>query len=270
VPRLDFSTRVRNCARDHRLRVHFPTPIYTDCSEAESTFDVVKRPLGVPANTTDWIEQPVPTHPQKTFVDVHNGKIGLMVVNRGLPEYEALQEEDGKVTIALTLLRCVGWLSRDDYPCRKGHAGPALETPEAQCMGDYVFEYALVPHAGTWLNAFEQAHAFNAPLRAVSTDGHAGTLPLEQSLLTLEGKGLVLSAVKTAETGDGFIVRFYNITDEPTTARLRTSLPAKAAMRVNLAEEELEPLHIDHSGILAIPVRGKQIITVKWTGFENG
>lgn len=266
VPRLDFSTRVRNCARDHRLRVRFPTPISTDFSEAESTFDVVKHPLGVPANTEDWIEQPVPTHPQKTFVDIHDDKIGLMVINRGLPEYEALQEEDGKVTIALTLLRCVGWLSRDDFSCRKGHAGPGLETPEAQCIGEYAFEYALVPHAGTWQNAFGQAHAFNAPLRAVRTASHTGTLPPEQSLLTLEGNGLVLSAVKTAEAGDGLIVRFYNITDETVTAQLRLSVPAKAAMLVNLAEEELQPLHIDDVGTVAIQVKGKQIVTVKLAG----
>lgn len=269
VPRLDFSTRVHNCARDHRLRVHFPTPISTDFSEAESTFDVVKHPLGVPANTDDWIEQPVPTHPQKTFVDIHDDKIGLMVINRGLPEYEALQEEDGKVTIALTLLRCVGWLSRDDFPCRKGHAGPGLETPEAQCIGEYTFEYALVPHAGTWQNVFGQAHAFNAPLRAVCTTSQTGTLPPEQSLLTLEGNGLVLSAVKTAEAGDGLVVRFYNITDKAVTARLHLSVPAKAAMLVNLAEEELEPLRLDDTRTVTIPVKGKQIITVKWADFED-
>nr|MBC7244599.1 hypothetical protein [Chloroflexota bacterium] len=267
VPRLDFSTQISNHARDHRLRVYFPTPVHTDCSESEGTFDVIRRPLGIPNNTEDWIEQPVPTHPQKTFMDVNDGEIGLMVINRGLPEYEAFRETDGSVTIALTLLRCVGWLSRDDYPCRKGHAGPLLETPEAQCIGDYVFEYALMPHAGTWQSVYQHAHAFNAPLWAVSTNSHAGTMPLEQSLLTLEGKGLVLSAVKEAESGDGLIVRFYNITDEPVTARLRTSMPAKSAMLVNLAEEVLEPLHLDDTGAVAIPVKGKQIVTVKWTGF---
>lgn len=268
VPRLDFSTRISNRARDHRLRVHFPTPVCTDYSEAESAFDVVQRPVGVPTNTEEWIEQPVPTHPQKTFVDVNDGEIGLMVINRGLPEYEALQEQDGSVTIALTLLRCVGWLSRDDYPCRKGHAGPLRETPEAQCIGDYTFEYALLPHTGTWHSIYQHAHAFNAPLWAVSTNSHAGTMPLEQRLLTLEGKGLVLSAVKVAEAGEGLIIRFYNITNEPTLARLRTSMPAKAAMLVNLAEEELEQLPIEDAGTMTIQAKEKQIITVKLTCFD--
>ena len=263
VPRLDFRTKIENLAHDHRLRVHFPTPINTNYSEAESTFDVVRRPLGIAQNTADWVEQPVPTHPQQTFVDVSDGQIGLMLINRGLPEYEVLQEDKGTATIALTLLRCVGWLSRDDYPCRRGHAGPALETPEAQCIGSHVFEYALVPHAGTWQHTYQEAHAFNAPLRAVEAQQHKGIMPREQSLLTLQGKGLVLSTIKLAETGDGLIVRFYNITTESTTAHTQTCIAPKSAVRVNLAEQALQELSIDGSGSITIETKGKQIVTVK-------
>jgi len=265
VPRLDFRTEVDNQARDHRLRVHFPTPVHAKYSEAESSFDVVQRPLGVPDDTADWVEQPVPTHPQKSFVDVNDGAIGLLVINRGLPEYEVLQEEDGSATVALTLLRCVGWLSRDDYPCRKGHAGPALETPEAQCLGHHVFEYALVPHAGTWQHAYPEAHAFNAPLRAVVTQQHDGSLPLTQSLICLQGDGLVLSAVKAAEAGDGLIVRFYNVNSEPSVAHLQSHTPAQSATLVNLAEQQLQPLSMDGSGWITVEVQGKQIATVKLT-----
>ena len=263
IPRLDFRTEVDNYARDHRLRVYFPTPVHTNCSEAESTFDVVQRALGVPSNTADWIEQPVPTYPQKTFVDVNDGVIGLMVINRGLPEYEVMRENDGSVTIALTLLRCVGWLSRDDYPCRQGHAGLALETPEAQCLGHHVFEYVLLPHVGTWQCAYPEAHAFNAPLWAVSTNLHNGTMPLTQSLISLNGEGLVLSAVKAAEAGDGLIVRFYNITAEPAIAYLQTYVPAKSAVLVNLAEQKLQDLKVNGSGAISVETRGKQIVTVK-------
>ena len=34
--------------------------------------------------------------------------------DRGLPEIAALPDQHGHITLALTLLRCVGWLSRDD------------------------------------------------------------------------------------------------------------------------------------------------------------
>jgi len=262
VPRLDFRTEVDNRACDHRLRVHFPTWLHTDCSQAEGTFDVLRRPLDVPQDTADWVEQPAPTHPQQSFVDVSDGTVGLMVINRGLPEYEVLREGDGCATVALTLLRCVGWLSRDDFPARKGHAGPALETPEGQCPGHHVFEYAIVPHANGWENAYAQAHAFNAPLRATTTSQHSGILPPAESLVHLQGDGLVLSAVKGAECGDGLVVRFYNITDTPTTARLKTSVPIRCAALVDLAEEAQLDLPVLRSG-LAVEVKGKQIVTAK-------
>ena len=35
----------------------------------------------------------------------------------------------------LTLLRCVGWLSRGDLGTRRGHAGPELPVPGPQCLG---------------------------------------------------------------------------------------------------------------------------------------
>ncbi len=108
--------------------------------------------------------------------------MGLMVANRGLPEIEALRAGQG-TELALTLLRSVGWLSRADMSIRRGHAGPGLPTPEAQCIGEYTFEYALIPHGGAWMDAFDQAQAFNAPLRAVSTLAHAGALPSKSSFV---------------------------------------------------------------------------------------
>ena len=268
--RIDFTTTVENRAKDHRLRVHFPTPIQTDCSHAEGHFDVVQRPLDLPKDTADWFEQPVPTHPQRTFVDVNDGERGLMVINKGLPEYEVLRRTGG-VTVALTLLRCVGWLSRGDLACRRGHAGPALETPGAQCLGKYTFEYALVPHAGNWETCFAQAHAFNAPLRAVPTAVHSGPLPPQLSFVEVEPAssstghkaGLVLSAIKQAERGDGFIVRLYNISAEEVRGRLKLyHSPARATL-VNLNEEELEELKGNERGEIELSVRGKQIVTMK-------
>jgi alpha-mannosidase len=251
--------------------VLFPTRRHVGCSEAESAFDVVQRPLGVPADTDGWAEQPVPTHPQQTFVDVSDGRTGLLVANRGLPEFEVLaegpgtsrEEADGTATIALTLLRCVGWLSRDDFPCRQGHAGPAVETPEAQCLGRATCHYSLVPHAGSWQDAYAHAHAFHSPLRAVGTDPHKGTLPAMGSLVRIEGQGLVLSAIKAAEASDGLIVRMYNITPQPSRARLSACRPIRRAELVDLAEQEQAALQPDASSAVTVEVKGKQIVTVK-------
>lgn len=278
VRRVDIQTTVDNQARDHRLRVHFPTPIHTDVSHAEGHFDVVARPVDLPADTADWAEQPTPTHPQRTFVDVTDGERGLMVINRGLPEYEVMREKDEElkgtrensgVTVALTLLRCVGWLSREDLVNRPGHAGPGLSTPGAQCPGRHVFEYALVPHAGGWQSCFRQAHAFNVPLRALPTGIHRGNLPLTGSFITAEPETVVVSAVKVAEAEDGLIVRVYNIGDESVEAKLRLWRPFRRAVLVNLNEEEKggteESGKLRKLRELKFTMRRKQVVTWKFT-----
>ena len=95
------------------------------------------------STTTRGFETPVATYPQKSFVDISDGERGFMLANRGLPEYEAIEEADGTITIALTLLRCVEWLSRDDLSTRKGHAGPGMHTPGAQMQGRWKFQYSI-------------------------------------------------------------------------------------------------------------------------------
>nr|NIN68447.1 hypothetical protein [Anaerolineae bacterium]NIN98542.1 hypothetical protein [Anaerolineae bacterium]NIQ81438.1 hypothetical protein [Anaerolineae bacterium] len=263
VRRIDIHTTVTNHAHDHRLRVHFPTPWRVASSFAESAFDVVERPVDLPKDTNGWIEQPVPTHPQATFVDVSDGHSGLMVANKGLPEYEAFREGNG-ATIALTLLRCVGWLSRDDLSCRRGHAGPEVETPEAQCLGTHSFDYALIPHTGDWRTALNEAYAFNAPLRGIVTDRHAGTLRLEGSFVKISPSCLTISAIKNPEEGEGLVVRFHNTEDHEVKAEVCLYWLYDRASLVNLNEEELRELPVDDQGKVSLPVRGKEIVTFKF------
>ena len=58
------------------------------------------------------------------------------VASRGLSEYG---QEGG---LSLTLVRSVGWLSRDDLPERPSQAGPPYPVPGAQCQREVQAEYA--------------------------------------------------------------------------------------------------------------------------------
>jgi len=262
VPRVDIETTVDNRVADHRLRVLFPTPFHTDQVLAEGQFDVVARSLDLPEDTAGWIEQPVPTIPQCGFSAVQAAEQGLMVANRGLPEVEVIRGASG-VTIALTLLRCVGWLSRDDLACRSGLAGPGLPTPDAQCPGAHTFAYALIPFTGPLSAALHQAQAFRAPLRAVVNPAGHGSLPPSQSWIDLAPPELVLSALKPAEDGDGVIVRFWNTTDRPVTARLSTGFEVESAEQVNLLEDRWESVSVHLRRWIELPVRGKQIVSLR-------
>jgi alpha-mannosidase len=280
VRRIDIHTTVENNAKDHRLRVLFPVSYTIEKVAAEGTFEVRLRPVTTPhpENVSDWAEAPVNTFPQKRFVDLSDGRTGLAVLNRGLPEYEVLQSgpglAPGQMALALTLLRCVEWLSRDDLSTRQGHAGPMEYTPEAQCPGRHEFDYALVPHRGSW-DAEEgivlrEAQAFNLPARAMVSGQHDGQLRPSTSLIEIAPPELVLSALKRSLDGQGWIARVYNPLDHAVEAVLRPGLACQEAFVANLLEEARTPLtdqDVSSGSALPqrsirLPIRAGEIVTV--------
>jgi len=271
IPRIDIETDIDNRAKDHRLRVHFPTAIRAGRSQAEQHFGVVSRPIGVPEHDDTWFETPVTTYPQKSFVDISDGERpdgrpsgrGFMLANRGLPEYEAIEEADGTIMIALTLLRCVEWLSRDDLSTRRGHAGPEMHTPGAQMQGLWKFQYSLIPHEGGWENAFAEARRFGRPLRAVRTSRGDGTLPASGSLVEIEPPQVILSALKLAEDGEGVVARVYNIANEPVESRVRLLLPFERVERIDLNEENPELIESE-DGAVRFQLKPNEIATLKF------
>ena len=265
VARLDVHTEIENRAKDHRLRVHFPAPFKVAAADYDGHFEVLRRKIGLPEPGKDWVEAPRPETHQRAFTDISDGSVGLMLANRGLPEVEVLNTSSG-AELALTLLRCVGGLSRDDLTQRRGHAGPGTETPGAQMPGKCAFDYALIPHAGDWRSAYPEAYAFNAPLRAVTGALHAGNLPACGSFIEHSPAQFVISALKPAEDGEGWIVRGYNITAQPVRAGLRPARtrPAPTAHLANMAEETLEPLPVEQDGWVHFTARGHEVVTVKF------
>ena len=268
VPRLDIQTEVdngdrNNCGLDHRLRVHFPAPFTVTDANYDGHFEVVRRLLGVPASDETWAEQPRPEAPQRLFTDISDWITGLLVANRGLPEVEVLKQSDGKAEIALTLLRCVGWLSRDDLSTRKSHAGPFLATPQAQMIGKWTFDYSVIPHSGgDTILSYQQAYGFSAPLRAVSTPPHDGKLPAKGSFIQVSPPEFILSAVKTAEDGQGWLVRGYNITAEEIPVTLQPWRRFPHAARITLAEQPLSTLAPAADGSVTFTARGHEIVSV--------
>lgn len=266
--RIDIHTVVDNRAKDHRLRVAFPVPFRVESSHADGTFEVRERPVETPRpeNLAEWSEEPVNCYPQKRFVDVSDGALGLGVLNRGLPEFEITSDDAGHLAVALTLLRCVGWLSRGDLSTRRGHAGPMELTPEAQCQGINEFDYALVPHNGDWEAdeslVLREAQAFNMPVRVVAANQHEGDLPSTSALLSVEPRILVVSAIKRSNNDEGMLVRVYNPSGHAVEATIRPGFASERVYAANLLEEPGEQLFWQSGEPLHIGIRGGEIVTL--------
>ena len=263
---VEFRTLVRNRARDHRLRVLFTLGRAAMSSAAEMQYTVVSRPVRADSWEGYGQEEPPNTNPQGYWVDVTSQGYGIAVLNDGLPEYELLPGEEG--VLALTLLRCVGWLSRPDLTTRRGNAGPQIEAPEAQCLGDYTFRYALVPHQGDWKDALVPALAqrFALPPRPfpLLNTPKDPQLPAVMSFLRLTPPSLVLTALKKAEDAELLVARFYNPTAGAVEAQLELGLPVIAAYELTLAEERVRSLAVNGHGVRLV-VGPSKIATI---GFE--
>lgn len=274
--RVEIKTLLKNVVKDHRLRVHFPTGIEADHCYAEEPFDVAKMPIAdapTPKELSARMRElmiagrytePINTHPFQNFVDYSDGEKGLAIISRRVTEYEILPENG---TVALTLLRSVGWLARYDLLTRIGDVGPHIFTPEAQCLGDQVFYYSIYPHSGDWSEekAHVEAFSHNLKLRAVQKTG-SGTLPDELGFLSLTSdpaSAFRMTAFKRAESGDGVIVRFFNTLETDVQGELRSwGSEDYETVRTNLNEEVSEKLS-NENAVVKIQAGKKEIITLK-------
>ena len=150
-------------------------------------------------------------------------------------------------------------------PVRQGHAGPAYETPGGQVMGKWAYDYSIIPHTGDWRETCQNAYAFETPLRAVTTALHAGEIAEEGSFITHTPAEFVISAIKEAEDGKGWLVRGYNNSPEFINLNLKPLRRFGASKLVNLAEFEISPLEANADGEIQITVAGYAIICVLFT-----
>jgi alpha-mannosidase/mannosylglycerate hydrolase len=212
VARADLEITVDNPARDHRLQLLAPLGEPLASAEYAAHFDLVRRPTAEPKGDGGWAEQPRAEQPVGGFLAGRRASdgAGLLVSAPGLRE--GVAEPDG--TLAFTLLRSFGWLSRDDLVNRRGGAGPELETPGGQELGVHRFALALVPFSGPLSGARAEAEASALPPRAACTRIGAGSLPLACTLLRVGPDDFAVTAVKRGERGDALAVRGVNLGEQ--------------------------------------------------------
>ena len=247
---------VDNTAKDHWLRANFPTDINTNISWSDSHFDVISRDIPVP-DPTGWVEQPRGMHPLRTFVDLTDGKNGLALLNKGLFEYEAFEDE--KHTLALTLIRA----------CRiklMVSEEKQTELPDVgiQCPGVHTFEYAICPHNGDWAgaNLLTKAMEYIAPVRAAMTGRGKGELPLQNSCFAVDNPNVHVTVVKQAEDGKGLIVRFFNPFDNKEKVVFTFGRDIAKATQCKMDESEVGDIKTNGK-TLTYEADAKKIITLK-------
>ncbi|MCW2925922.1 MAG: glycoside hydrolase, family 38 [Thermoleophilia bacterium] len=264
-PLAQLVVELDNRALDHRLRARASAGVRGVRVESHGHFAVIDRTARPAQPRGAWKQEPPGLdHCLGAVRLVQDGPEprDLLIAGRGLHEYEVHEHpagaRDGETSIELTLLRSVGWLSRDDVEGRPGHAGPGLPTPGAQCLGRHRVDLAvgsvlrpgMTPEAAR-LAAVDAAREYLAPPLVLEPFGiearqESGALARARDVLEVTpdgararvealglrvgGEGVVPSATKLADDGSGdLVVRWWAPVG---TGQARARLELDPAVRV--------------------------------------
>ena len=232
---LQISYLVDNRACDHRLRLLVNTGIQSTISLADAPFDVLGR-----GESDHWFNTMSKVMPNTSFALLEDQQGGCAVFTEGQHEYEHLMQSQ---MLAFTVVRSTGVITRNAATDRV-EGGAQWLCPENQCLRRIEGKIGLHPYAGGWIEADIPALAkcFRNPLLTafapMDTHKFAGgrpavqdteiqeffyrpepwedvILPNNQSAVLVEGRGLLVTALKLAEDGKSFILRIVNLTDNP-------------------------------------------------------
>jgi mannosylglycerate hydrolase len=248
-----------NQATDHRVRARVPTG-FPGGSVAGMQFGRVARGVETPTPAAPAaLEAPVHTAPAHRFVAAWGERGGLALLAPGFFEYEHTPSGD----LLFTLVRAVGALSRGDLPPRPGHAAWPTPTPGAQCLGATRVELALAPLQQSDSPEAMWEHVFT-PIRGMWIRDAVDLAPPAGSV-TLEGAGLVCSAMKPPAQGSEFamVLRCYNPGTKAVAGAWRLGVPLRAAFRTRLDEQEPIPLVLEEDGrVVRFSAGPGEIVTV--------
>jgi hypothetical protein len=199
---IDFSLDWKNRASDQRTRLMLALPAPVEHTFSDAGFEWVRHPVKYANYPTSETRQEMPVVVNPSLSAIVAGD--LVFLHYAMHEYEVLQV-NGEQMLGVTLVRSVGWMSRRDLVTRGVGAGPDLETPDAQCLGNEGFVFQIALGSGG-AHPLELAQRFRRPLVCLrgATSKWAGSVEVDNPVLQI-------SAVR--RVGAYIELRVWNPTD---------------------------------------------------------
>lgn len=256
LPSIKMVVKVDNTARDHRLRIAFPTNLDTEVVRVESAFDIVEREII--SKSTGPLSALV-TFPLNRFVDLDDTWGGLAVITEGLKEYEV--SKDMTRTIFITLLR--SYTMHLAAVAKKWDSRPDMVL--SQSPGEHEFTLWIYPHLGGTVKGRvpQETERVSTPLVIVQSGRNEGNMPPTNSFIKISPDILIVSALKYAEDGNGYVLRTYNPSLEVVEAKIAFLFPVKDVYEITLEETIIQKVEKNTDNEISLVIPPKKIVTFK-------
>lgn len=255
---LECSTTIENKAKDHYLKLCFPTDLHAKTTSADGSFMVTEYPVQ-PSENGEMRGNELARHPMQLWMNLESDGEGFAILSDATKDYEIIEHDD-RQTVAVGLVR--GTRLRIACDNRLWMEYPGDES--SQSLREFTYRYALMPYSGNWeqANLYREGMAFNVTLHVCQFGRQQGQFAPVHSFMELSGDNLVLSSIKKAEDRDSVVVRIYNPTNHDIQGTLKTTLPCEKAYRIRMDETREEELALTDAAVsLSVP-KGK-IVSVE-------
>ena len=234
--RIDFDTWVDWHEHHTLLKTAFPVNIMSPTATFDVQWGNVERSTH---RNTSWDMARFETCAHK-WADLSEGNYGVALLNDCKYGHDILDN-----VIRLTLL--------------KSATSP---DPNAD-QGEHLMVYSLLPHEGDWRhNVVEEAYALNDPLILRRVSGGSSNTAPAASLVSVNVSSVVIETIKSAEDGNGIIVRLYENQRNRSKITIQAGFALAQAYHCNLLEEEENPLSVQNNQV-QIDIAPYQIVTLR-------
>lgn len=236
LDRIDFETEIDWHEQHQLLKVFFPINVHANKAVYDIQFGNVERPTH---QNTSWDSAKFEVCGHK-WADLSDGNYGVSLMNDCKYGYSCIGSD-----LSLTLIKC------GTYP----------NTVADQ--GNHKFTYSILPHSGDFRNiTVPRSYVLNKPFDAVKLKKQEGDLPDNFSFVWADKANVVTETIKSAENGNGIIIRVFDCGDISGNVNLNFGINIKKAYLCDMLENEISELTIKNNSI-SLKLKNYEIITIK-------
>jgi len=238
-PRLDIEFDIDWQEDESLLSLHVPLEVHARDAACGIQFGHVMRPTH---QSTSWDAAKFEVCAHR-WVDLTEAGWGVAVLDDGRYGHSVQEPDGGGVRVSL--------LRAAKYP-----------DPE-QDHGRHRCTISVLPHGPGLEAVVREAECLNVPLRWVSGDDGTIATPSASPVVSIDGEGIEVSAVKVADDGSGdLVVRLAEVCGARRTVTVRTPWRITVASLCNLLEEPHMPFEVS-DGIVVHTLRPFEVATLR-------